>query len=197
MKGKVVLALALATFMLLGLCAPASASPPPEQGTFTMGSLEFTADPGEQFLTGNIQHIRNIVGVAVLSELPWGNAISATELVKISQVNITTGVGSAVSKTVDVYPNGIVVGTVETQLQGVAQWTYLGPPLTFGTVTITTGQTFFGLFTDILAVKHGVSGELKGLETKEIATGVVVLNPDLTPAGITVGYAIGTYLWLK
>lgn len=197
MKEKVVLALPLAIFVLLGLCAPASGSPPPERGTFTLGVLEFTADPGEQFLTGNILHIRNSVGVSVFSELPWGNAISATEIVISAQGDVTTGVGRASSKTVDVYPNGIVVGTVETRLEGVAQWTYIGPPLTLGAVTITTGQTLFGLFTNILAVKHGVTGELKGLETNEIATGVVVLNPDLTPAGITVSYATGTYLWLK
>ena len=197
MNGTVVLALTLAISMLPGLCAPASASAPPEQGTFTLGVLEFATDPGEQFLTGNILHIRNSVGVSVFSELPWGKAISASETVISTQVDVTTGVGSATSKTVDVYPSGIVVGTVETRLQGIAQWTYLGPPLTFGTVTITTGQTFFGLFTDILATKHGVTGELKGLDTKETATGVIVLNPDLTPAGMSVAYATGTYLWLK
>lgn len=197
MNGKVLLTSTLAILVLPGLCAPAPASAPPEQGTFTLGVLEFETDPGEQFLTANILHIRNSVGVSVFSELPWGNAISASETVISTQVDVTTGVGSATSKTVDVYPNGIVVGTVQTTIEGVAQWTYPGPPLTFGTVTITTGQTFFGLSIDMLAVKHGVTGELKGLETKESATGVIVLNSDLTPAGISVSYATGTYVWLK
>jgi hypothetical protein len=197
MKGKVVLVLTLAIFLLLGLCAPASASPPPEQGTFTLGSFDVTADPGESFLTGNILHFRNGVSVGVFSELPWGQAISGHETVIRSEVDITTGFGSATSKTVDVYPTGIVEGTVLTELQGLAEWTYAGPPLTFGTITIATGQTFFGLFTTILAVKHGVTGELKGLETRETATGVVILNPDLTPAGMSVAYATGTYIWLK
>ena len=42
-----------------------------------MGSLEFQTNPGEQFLTGNILHIRNSVAEVALSELPWGKAITA------------------------------------------------------------------------------------------------------------------------
>ena len=172
-------------------------SAPPEKGTFTMGSVEFQTNPGEQFLTGNILHIRNSVGEAGLSELPWGKAITASERVITAQGDITTGIGRSTSETVDVYANGIVLGTVETKLEGVRYWTYLGPELSFRGVTITTGQIFFGLFTTITAMKHGVSGELKGLETKETATGVILINPDGTLGTLTLGYATGTYTWLR
>jgi hypothetical protein len=197
MKGKVVLALTLAILMLLGFCAPASYSAPPQMGTFTMGVLEVTADPGEQFLTGNIMHIRNSVGVSALSELPWGTATTSMETLISVQVNVTTGTGSATGKTLDVYPDGTVEGTDRTELTGPGFWVYAGPELTFNGRTIQTGDVFFGLGNNIMAVKHGVSGELKGLETMETATGVTELNPDLTPTGWAISYATGTYKWLK
>jgi hypothetical protein len=193
MKRKTVLISSLAILMLFGIIAPVVASPP-EMGTFTLGVLEFATDPGEQFLTGNILHGRNSVGESVFSTLPWGTPTTASETVIRYEVDITTGIGSSTSETVDVYPNGIVVGTVQTDLAGVGYWVYPGPNLTFNDESITTGQTFFGLYTNIMAVKHGISGELKGLVTKEIATGVTLLSyPDLEPLGIAVAYATGTY----
>ena len=160
--------------------------------------IEITTNPGEQFLTGNILHIRNSVGVAGWSELPWGKPVTATERVITTQADITTGIGSATSETVDVYTNGIVQGTVHTELEGVGFWTYPGPDLSFEGVSITTGQTFFGLLMNIIATKHGVSGELKGLKTKETATGVIMIDPDNgTLLGVNYTYATGTYMWLK
>lgn len=198
MKRTVVLALTLAAFALLGLCAPVPASASPEQGTFTMGVLEVTADPGEQFLTGNIMHIRNTVGVAALSPLPWGTATTAMEVLISVQVNVTTGTGSATGKTLDVYPDGTVEGTDQTELTGPGWWVYTGPTLTYLGRTINPGDWFFGLGNNIIAVKHGVSGKLMGLKTMETATGVTELSyPDLTPTGWAISYSTGTYLWLK
>lgn len=198
MKGKTVLISSLAILMLFGIIAPVVASPP-EMGTFTMGALEVTTDPGEQFPTNNILHMRNGVAAMGVSELPWGTPLTSTERVIRSELDITTGLGSATSKTEDVYANGVVVGSVETSLNGLGYWTYLGPEISFMGRTLTTGQTFFGLLMSGTAVKHGVSGELKGLETRETFTSVHLLDfsgPTPVSIGVNPGYATGTYTWL-
>jgi len=201
-KTKIIFVFVLVISMLFGNVVPAFASAPPEKGTFTMGIIEFETDPGEQSLTGDIIHIRNSVGEAGLTPLPWGNAISSIETIDSAQGNVTTGIGTATSKSMEVYEDGsVVLGSVHTNIEGPQLWTYDGPTFSFTlngrTFEITHGATYFGLYTNIIAVKHGVSGSLKGLETKETAAGVIVLTPDLTPVGLTLGYATGTYTWLR
>jgi hypothetical protein len=203
MRRRIILSSTLAILLLVGPVAPALASGPPEIGTFTLGVIEFETDPGEQFRTGNIMHIRNSVGQSGFTPLPWGNAISAVETIITAQVDITTGIGTSTSETEDVYDDGsVVLGAVQTDLEGLRSWTYLGPTFSFTlgsrAFTIENGQTYLGLYTNIITVKHGVSGQLKGLKTKEIATGVIVLlSPENPIPVVTLSYANGTYTWLK
>jgi hypothetical protein len=78
MRRQIILISTLVILMVFGDVAP-FASTPPEMGTFTMGVIEFETNPGEQFLTGNILHIRNSVGESGLFGLPWGDPIQPTK----------------------------------------------------------------------------------------------------------------------
>ncbi len=196
MKGKIILISALATLMLLSIVVPTFALTQPEMGTFELGVIEFTINPGEQLLTGNILHIRNGVSEAGLAGIPWGDPITANETVLTTQIDITTGIGSATSHTVDVYPTGTVIGTVQTKINGVGFWTYPGPTFSFTsngmTATVIHGETYFGLIITTIAVKHGISGDLIGLVDREDGTAVIPLTGPFALA-MNFGYATGVY----
>lgn len=199
MKARVVWVLTLGVLTLFGLCTPAFAAAPPQHGTFTMGTLEVTTDPGTQFQTDNILHMRDGVAAMATSGLPWGTPLTSTEWVSRSELDVTTGLGSASSKCEDVYANGVVVGSVQTSINGLGFWTYPGPNISLMGRTLTTGQTFFALLMSGTALKHGVSGELKGLKTRETFTSVHILDfsgPIPVSTGVNPGYATGTYTWL-
>jgi hypothetical protein len=107
---------------------------------------------------------------------PWGNSLSGsgtTIYFKLDTVSLT---GKSIDTVVDTYAKGTVVGVVFNEINGAGSYTYLGPTFTFTldgkSGTITQGATYIGGLISGFAIKHGISGELKGLSTVESYTGV-------------------------
>jgi hypothetical protein len=172
--------------VLTAIAMPAFAQP--IRGTFTQGIVQINVNPGVSFMTDNILHSRDGNSVSYLYGAPWGNSISGTGVLVSLVLNTSNGIGRNVAQVVDTFATGTVEGTTHSDSIGRGVYTYDGPTFTFTlngrTGTITNGAVYTGGLFSGFAVKHGVSGDLKGLETMETYTGVNVMVGPL--AGVII-----------
>jgi hypothetical protein len=170
---------------------------PPTRGTFSQVVVEVNVSPGTSFMTGDVEHAKGSTNAAYIYGAPWGNSIPESgSITTTSKFSHVTGIGYTVSKTYATYATGMVVGTVNAKLLGFGPYTYTGPTFSFSlpggiSGTFTHGVTYGGLLLEGIGVKHGVSGDLKGLETKETFTGVFFLGGPF--AGLSLVDHTGTY----
>jgi hypothetical protein len=181
---KKVVVIAVVLMAVAMLATPVMAAPP-TRGTFLQGLVEVTVTPGESFTTGDIDHHRGATGATYLYGSPWGNSLpDSGSTTTTMQINTVTWTGRRIIKSYETYATGTVVGTVNAEILGFGLYTYMGPTFSFDlpgiTGTITQGDTYLGLLVEGIGVKHGVSGDLKGLETKETYTGVSIVAGPLT-----------------
>jgi hypothetical protein len=158
---------------------------PPTRGTFSQGLVEVTVTPGESFTTGDVQHNRGATGATYLYGAPWGNSLPDSGSTTITmRINTVTWTGRRILMSHETYAAGTVVGIAIAEILGFGSYTYMGPTFSFDlpgiSGTVTQGDTFLGLLVEGFGVKHGVSGDLKGLQTKETFTGVSILVGPLT-----------------
>jgi hypothetical protein len=182
-KKIAVAVLALALLMTFA-AAPVFAAPP-TRGTFSQGIVQVGVTPSKSFLTGDIEHERGGTSASYIYGSPWGNSLSGTGGTQTTlQLNMVTFTGGSTGKTFDTYTAGVTVGTINNKFTGIGPYTYMGPTFTFDlpgkSGAVTNGETYFGILFTGFGVKHGVSGDLKGLETMERYTGVLILAGPLT-----------------
>jgi len=194
-KKKTFLFSTIALTIVLSLAVPVLAIPP-TTGTFTQVTVLVGIDPGKEFMTGDILHIKDSISAVYHYGAPWGNSITSLSIANTIKLNTVTATGSALLHAVDVYDAGTVEGTVNTKIIGPGPYMYLGPTFTFTlagrTEMITHGTVYIGGLTQGFAVKHGVSGDLTGIQIKATFTGVNIMVGPL--AGIHVVEGTGTYL---
>jgi hypothetical protein len=151
---------------------------PPTRGTFSQGLVQIDVSPGESWWTGDILHVRGGTSASYLYGAPWGNSLSGGGTGTTFRLNFVTFTGGSGGKTFDTYDAGMVVGTINNKFTGAGPYTYMGPTFSFTlpgkSGTVTHGDTYFGILFTGFGVKHGVSGALKGLETMERYTGVLI-----------------------
>jgi hypothetical protein len=171
-------------FVVAMLATPVFAVPP-TRGTFSQVVVEVEVSPGETFMTGDVEHSRDSTNAAYLYGAPWGNSLPESGSIKTtSKVNHVTGIGYTIAKAYATYDTGTVLGTINVKLLGYGPYIYTGPTFSFtlpGGIsgTFTQGTTYGGILFEGIGVKHGVSGNLKGLVTQETFTGVVILMGPL------------------
>jgi hypothetical protein len=181
---KKVLGIAVVLMAVAMLATPVFAAPP-TRGTFSQCIVEVTVSPGESFMTGDIGHTRGATTASYLYGAPWGNSLTDSGGTTTTlQVNHVTFTGRQIIKTHETYATGTSMGTVNAEIVGIGLYTYMGPTFSFDlpgvSGTVTQGATYFGILVEGFGVKHGVSGDLKGLKTMETFTGVAILAGPLT-----------------
>ena len=194
---KKIFLLSLSTLIfVLSLTVPVLALPP-TTGTFTQVSVLVGVDPGKQFMTGDALHVKGSISAVYHYGGPWGNSITSQSIAQTVQLDTVTGTGSVLLHAIDVYSAGTVEGTVNTKIIGRGPYLYLGPTFTFTlagrTETINHGAVYLGALTEGFAVKHGVSGDLTGVQIKATFTGVNIMVGPLT--GVHVVEGTGTYFF--
>jgi len=177
----VVLALAL----IVTVAAVPVFAAPPTRGTFSQGIVQVGVTSGKSFMTDNIRHERDGTSASYLYGAPWGNSLSGTGGTQTTlQLNMVTFTGGSTGKTFDSYTAGVTVGIINNKFTGIGPYTYNGPTFSFNlpgiSGSVTNGETYFGILFTGFGVKHGISGDLKGLETMETYTGVLLLAGPLT-----------------
>jgi len=194
---KKIFLLSLSTLLfVLSLTVPVLALPP-TTGTFTQVSVLVGVDPGKQFMTGDILHVKGSISEVYHYGGPWGNSITSQSIAQTVQLDTVTGTGSVLLHAIDVYSAGTVEGTVNTKIIGRGPYLYLGPTFTFTlagrTETINHGAVYLGALTEGFAVKHGVTGDLTGVQIKATFTGVNIMVGPLT--GVHVVEGTGAYFF--
>ena len=168
---------------------------PPTRGTFTQYIVQVTVAPGTEFVRGNVMHGRGQSSESYLYGAPWGNSIDGAGLSTHVKLNLVSFIGSGILKTVDSYDGGTVIGSIKVEMIGFGPYTYNGPTFSFevGGVSgeVTNGVTYVGILFTGFGVKHGISSDLKGLETKETFTGLIVAVGPL--AGVNIVENTVTY----
>ena len=194
-KKKIFIFSLFTLLFVLGLAMPVLAIPP-TRGSFTQVTVLVGVDPGKQFMTGDILHLKDSISEVYHYGGPWGNSITSQSIANTVQIDTATGTGSALLHAIDVYSAGTVEGTVNTKIVGRGPYLYLGPTFTFTlggrTETITHGAVYLGALTEGFAVKHGVSGDLTGVQIKATFTGVNIMVGPL--AGVHLVEGAGTYM---
>jgi hypothetical protein len=194
-KKKIFLFSLTTLLFVLSLAAPVLALPP-ATGTFTKVTVQVGVDPGKQFMTGDILHIKGSISTVYHYGGPWGNSITSQSVAQTVQIDTVTGTGSVLLHAIDVYSAGTVEGTVNTKIVGRGPYLYLGPTFTYTlagrTETITHGAVYIGGLIEGFAVKRGVSGDLTGVQIKSTFTGVNIMVGPLT--GVHLVEGTGTYL---
>jgi hypothetical protein len=178
-------AVVLVLALLMTFAAVPVFAAPPTRGTFSQGIVQVGVTPGKSFLTEDIEHERGGTSASYIYGSPWGNSLSGTGGTGTTfQLNIVTFTGGSTGKTYDIYAAGVTVGTINNKFTGIGLYPYMGPSFSFDLAgrsgTVTNGETFFGILFTGFGAKHGVSGDLKGLETMETYTGVLILAGPLT-----------------
>jgi len=194
---KKIFLLSLSTLLFVfSLTVPVLALPP-TTGTFTQVSVLVGVDPGKQFMTGDILHVKGSISEVYHYGGPWGNSITSQSIAQTVQLDTVTGTGSVLLHAIDVYSAGTVEGTVNTKIIGRGPYLYLGPTFTFTlagrTETINHGAVYLGALTEGFAVKHGVTGDLTGVQIKATFTGVNIMVGPLT--GVHVVEGTGAYFF--
>jgi hypothetical protein len=173
--------LAFALLMLFPAVAPVFAAPP-TRGTFNQVVVQVGVTPPDKaFVTDHINHESGSYSASYIYGAPWGNSIEGTGGTQItSMLNLETFTGMALIKTDSTYAAGTTTGTVNVKFNGFGMYTYTGDTFTFDlpglSGTITNGESHIGILLTGLAVKHGVSGDLKGLEATERGAGVMIFE---------------------
>jgi hypothetical protein len=191
---KAVLISSLILLLSFTLTSLVSASPP-VTGDFYQVSVLVGVDAGNEFMTGDVLHVKGSVSDVYHYGAPWGDSIysiSVANTVKLDTVSVT---GSVLLHALDVYDAGAIEGVVNTRVVGPGPYLYLGPTFTFTvggrTETVTHGEVYVGALTEGFAVKHGVSGDLNGMQIRATFTGVNIKVGPLE--GIHVVEGTGTY----
>ena len=193
---KKILGVFVILFVIAILATPVFAVPP-TRGTFSQVVVQFGVDlPTESFVTNDINHERGAYSAAYLYGAPWGNSLSGSGGTQTTaQLNLATLTGMTLIKTVCIYEEGTIVGTVNVKFAGWGEYTYTGETFTFGlpgmSGEITNEETYMGILFEGHVVKHGISQELKGLEATERGAGVFILVGPLT--GVVVFETTVTY----
>ena len=142
--------------------------------TYSFGLLGWNTDPGKEWVSGEkIAHDRFGTGAQNIYGSPWGlgTAVS-TGLNNINNYDVT---GMGIGHTVDTYATGTIKGIINYKVTGIGPFFYQGPTFTYMGVDVETGDMFIGVLFSGIAVKNGVSGELKGVNMRGNMVGVVVL----------------------
>ncbi len=179
--------------MLLSTTAPAFATPP-QKGLYTQVIIDHTTVPGEDFATGDVLHLRGMIGECYLYAVsfPLGNSISNSYTGR-GQLNLVSLTGSMIGHSLDAYAAGTVAGLLNIKFTGGGVYVYTGPTFTFTlggvTATLTTEDMFAGLLYEGFAVKHG-TGDLAGFTMEGTATGVTIMDvivgdPSLVGFGLS------------
>jgi hypothetical protein len=181
---KIILAILALTLLIMFAAAPVFAAPP-TRGTFSQGIVQVGVTSGKSFVTDDINHERGGTSASYIYGSPWGNSLPGTGGTGTTfQLNMVTFTGGSTGKTYDIFTGGVTVGTINNKFTGIGPYTYNGPSFTFDLAGIsgevTNGATYFGITFTGFGAKHGVSGDLKGLETMETYTGVLILAGPLT-----------------
>lgn len=184
----------LALTMLLLMVTPTMAVSPTTE-TFTQVTVLVSVDPGKQFMTDDILHIKGSISAVYHYGGPWGESIAAQSEANTVELNTVSVTGSALLQTLDVYAAGTLEGIANTKIIGAGPYIYLGPTFTFTvggrTGTVTHGAVYIGALMEGFVVKHGVSGDLKGAVMKARFSGVII---NLGPlAGVHLIEGTGTY----
>jgi hypothetical protein len=178
---KKVLGIAVVLLAVAMLATPVFAAPP-IRGTFSQVVVQVGVTPPDKvFVTNNINHERGSYSASYIYGAPWGPSLPDTGGTQITaQLNLDTLTGSGVIKSDSTFATGTTTGTVNFKFNGFGLYTYTGDTFTFDlpgiSDTITNGDSHFGILFTGFAVKHGVSGDLKGLETKEQGVGVFIIE---------------------
>lgn len=187
----------LSLVLLIVVFAVPAMAAPPTMGTFKQGIVQVGLSPGEEFVTGDILHRRDMTSASYLYGAPWGNTLPETGSIGTTfKLNLVTYTGMSIGKTFDTYATGTVEGTINNKFAGPGAYVYNGPTFTFSlpgrTGTVIEGATYGGLLFTGFGVKRGVSGDLKGLQTMETYTGVSIMGGPL--AGVTLVDNTVTYI---
>jgi len=191
---KKVQILFIALTMLLLMVTPTMAGLP-TTGTYTEVTVLVGVNPGKQFMTGDILHIKGSISAVYHHGGPWGECITAQSEANTVELNTVSITGRAILQTLDVFTAGTLEGIANTKIIGAGPYHYLGPTFTFTvggrTETVTHGALYIGALIEGFVVKHGVSGDLKGAVIKATFTGV---NINFGPlAGVHLLEGTGTY----
>lgn len=172
------------------------------KGTYTQVILSQVVFNGDNFMTGDIVHMRNKVGegYAYAVSFPLGNSLFASDTGG-GQLNLVSLTGNYLAHTLDTYTAGTLEGAINIKFTGGGVYVYTGPTFTFTlngvTGTLTTGDMFGGLLYEIMVVKHGV-GDLAGFTLNGESSGIsiqAVIIGDPTLMGMNVDVETGTYSW--
>lgn len=179
--------------LLWAVIVPVLAAPP-LKGDFNRIIIQVDVNPGSQFLSDDILHIRGATSEASYYGAPWGDSVSSIGAASVN-LNTITSTGEAILHTTEVYESGTVKGTVNAKLIGAGPYKYEGPTISFSvggiTGTVEHGATYIGGLIQGTAQHHGVSGDLKGLVFTEQTNGVNIQVGDL--AGVHLLESSGTY----
>jgi hypothetical protein len=110
----------------------------------------------------------------------------------LSQIPIDVS-GQGIGHTVDTYDTGTFEGIINIKITGFGAYIYEGPNFTYDGVTVQAGDTFGGLLLSAIAVKHGTSGELDGLQMRGTWTAVLVRSGPPQLLGKSILYETGIY----
>jgi hypothetical protein len=171
--------------MVVAMLATPVFAAPPIRGTFSQVVVQVGVTPPDKaFVTAHINHKSGSYSASYIYGPPWGNSLSGTGgAQKTSMLNLDTFTGMSLVKTASIFAAGTTKGTVNVKFNGFSLYTYTGPSFTFDlpgiSSSVTNGETYFGILLTGFAVKHGVSGDLKGLETMEQGAGVFIFDGPL------------------
>lgn len=184
----------LALTMLILMVTPTIAVSP-TTGTFTQVTVLVGVDPGKQFMTDDVLHIKGSTSAVYHYGGPWGESIAAQSQAITVELNTVSLTGSALLQTLDVYATGTLEGVANAKIIGAGPYIYLGPTFTFTvggrTGTVTHGAAYIGALMEGFIVKHGVSGDLKDAVIEASFSGVII---NLGPlAGVHLIEGTGTY----
>jgi hypothetical protein len=176
-----VLGIAVILMAVAMLTTPVFAAPP-LRGTFNQVVVQVGVTPPDKaFVSDHINHESGSYSASYIYGAPWGDSLPGTGgTQKTSMLNLETFTGMALIKTDSTYAAGTTTGTVNVKFNGFGMYTYMGDTFTFDlpglSGTIENGESYMGILFTGLAVKHGVSGDLKGLETTERGAGVMIFE---------------------
>jgi len=193
MNKKILIAITLiaVVMMTIPVVAPVMAKRP--KLPYSMGIITVEqVEPSTEWVSGEkIVHGRGGITEYAMFAVPWGDGTSLTS--GIMNYNMETLNGGGLGKTVDTYADGTIEGTINWRWTGAGLFVYGGPTFTIDGVTVEAGDMFGGLQLSGIAVKHGTSGVLEGLQMRGTFVGVVIMNGPLALVGKMLSWETGTY----
>jgi hypothetical protein len=201
MKKKILVPFLCCTIFLLIVSPIMAVQPTTETFTQVTVLVSYSIDPGKQFMTGNIVHVKGGISDVYQYGGPWEEDwISSQYTTKSAKFDFDTATGYSLAKSLDVYSSGVFEGTTNSKITGGGNYLYLGPTFTFTvggrTETLTTGTEYAGALAEGFLVKHGVSGDLKGTLIEATYTGVL-MHPLGPLPGIILMEITGNYQMIQ